>query len=719
MKNQNEDIQKAKKLGLGGARKLSSSTSFLEEKPSTDNFFSQDYTLDFESVGNFTESEPALVVRKQVDGEIKSNSDIYFAYESRRVAKDKKYYFSVYKFFHKLIGNFSFFSFPSKLFSASGNNFFKKYSNKKLKFLNGLPFVRLSFPKFASNTSALKVRTASGLKTLVAIDKDKAKKGKISKSDSNKNYLEWNNSFFHESSNDAKTRFNSANRPNLFSGFYIPYPNTVDIQQYNKFNIPLKIAAYGNDTKIEGGLLVISTGNNLSQQICYVSPHIATTGFANTVETFKVTKKAGVFQSKKFATRDQIILSTGFSNASFPSNLTGVYEEIPFLNKFGKKTFAKSISSTGLNSNPNFIIQWSGSTNENIPANVSGQWILSSGRLAWFNNSGSNTEKTNLQLQQSGEVGFLKYLKSANLYSSGPIVNLNQNAPATSSQWKKLSDNTNAGSLIFNYSKKEELSRKPITFFNNRNEDAAFQVKSFFLDSKNVNSGLLPSGINLELKSGFKFLVSGDSEIVNISGDSFSYEIEQDSHLKQDAPLIHTDFYRFYNKLYSKNTNKTIATGTWNGIIPAGTSFSLEFISTKFNEKVGLNKDLYIIYSGYGTEDFIDLKSKKYLNTRFAKDDLKKVKYEESAGALSYTSHVAFENSEKIENFSRKTATKKIQGYIYRIMKKYIPESVFRNSKMKRFQRFLEIKASTVPQSGGGASSVSGLPDYIIDQNQV
>ena len=718
MRNQKTDILKAKKLGLGGARKLSSSTSFLNEAPSTDNFFSQDTTLAFESVGKFTESDSSLLARKQVGGEVKSNGSTWFSYESIKFAAEKKYYFSKYKFIHKLIANFSFFSSPTMFFSAEGNNFFKKYSQKVTKSMNRLPLVRLSFPNFASNTGLLKVETSSGVKSLLPRDKEMASKSKSTKSDSNKNYLEWNSFFFNENSTESKTKFGTADRPNVFRNFYIPFPNTADIQQYNKFNVPLKIAAYGNDTKIQGGLLVVSTGTSAEQKICYVSPHSITTGFANAVERFKVTKKAGTFKTKSHASRDQIILKRGSGNNSFPDNLTGVYEEIVFFTKFGKKAFAKSISATGENSNPNYIIQWSGGTSApgNCPPNISGQWVISSGKLNWLGSG--NLLKTNLQLQQSGEVGTLVFStgENPNLYTSGPLLSYDIH-PTNSSSWKKSSDNSSAGPLTFDYFSKKQLSTKPVDIFNTRDQEAQFKIKSFFLESKSVNSGKLPDGINFSLQNNYKILTSGDSATFDITGLSFSYNLPPEGHLKQSEPLSSTDFYRFYNKLYSRNTNKTIATGTWDGIIPRGTNFSIEIISTKFNEKVGLNKDLYLVYSGYGSQDLIDLKSRKYLNSRVAKEYFKNIKHEEAEGAISYTAHVSNISSTNIESFAKKTATKKVQGYIYRIMQKYIPESVFINSKLRRFKRFLELKNTTNTQSVG-VDNVSGLPRFIINQNQ-
>ena len=79
---------------------------------------------------------------------------------------------------------------------------------------------------------------------------------------------------------------------------------------------------------------------------------------------------------------------------------------------------------------------------------------------------------------------------------------------------------------------------------------------------------------------------------------------ELKSHLKQTIPLKDTDFYKFYNFLYS--SNKKIATGTWDGIIPANTNFTIEYITTK-NQSVGTNNEFKVFYKNYGDNSQIDL----------------------------------------------------------------------------------------------------------------
>ncbi len=94
---------------------------------------------------------------------------------------------------------------------------------------------------------------------------------------------------------------------------------------------------------------------------------------------------------------------------------------------------------------------------------------------------------------------------------------------------------------------------------------------------------------------------SGALNFLNIN----RYKCESNQHVYQKTPLKDTAFYKFYNSLYTGS--KTLSTGTWNGIIPSGAVYSIELISTKLNTDIGINKDFYIIYSGFGTNDSLDL----------------------------------------------------------------------------------------------------------------
>lgn len=128
------------------------------------------------------------------------------------------------------------------------------------------------------------------------------------------------------------------------------------------------------------------------------------------------------------------------------------------------------------------------------------------------------------------------------------------------------------------------------------------------------------TGSNQFPTSGIRYLKSGDQSVtgaVGYTGETSGfwrlYNIDANEHLKQNTAINSTLFYKFYSGLYTGN--KTFNTGTWNGIIPTGTVFQIEYVTTEFNKEIGCNHPFYILYSGYGTLDQIDSKLTKFLTS--------------------------------------------------------------------------------------------------------
>jgi hypothetical protein len=126
------------------------------------------------------------------------------------------------------------------------------------------------------------------------------------------------------------------------------------------------------------------------------------------------------------------------------------------------------------------------------------------------------------------------------------------------------------------------------------------------------------TGINQFPTSGIRYIQSGDKSVTGavgytgeISGFWRLYNIDANQHLKQDTAIKDTLFYKFYSGLYTGS--KGFNTGTWNGIIPSGTLFQIEYINCEFNKDLGSNHPFYIIYSGYGTLDKVDSKLTKFI----------------------------------------------------------------------------------------------------------
>lgn len=102
-----------------------------------------------------------------------------------------------------------------------------------------------------------------------------------------KNYLVANNNVLSTLSGEFfyPTYTNTGN----YSNYMIPYPNTIDSQNFYAFNIPTKICLDGNYDELRiKGLLVISTGNRLvgTSKICYVSPHMIVPKTVNVIEDY-------------------------------------------------------------------------------------------------------------------------------------------------------------------------------------------------------------------------------------------------------------------------------------------------------------------------------------------------------------------------------------------------------------------------------------------------
>jgi hypothetical protein len=121
-------------------------------------------------------------------------------------------------------------------------------------------------------------------------------------------------------------------------------------------------------------------------------------------------------------------------------------------------------------------------------------------------------------------------------------------------------------------------SRSPITGSGGR-----------IINSRNVY--LLQSG-NLTSVSSFDYIYTGLNYITKItSGSSKRFYNFDAAQLKQQIPLKDTLFYKLYEPVYRKNTFNT---GTWNGIIPSGTPFSIETVRLKNSEITTPNLNIYI-----------------------------------------------------------------------------------------------------------------------------
>jgi hypothetical protein len=73
----------------------------------------------------------------------------------------------------------------------------------------------------------------------------------------------------------------------------------------------------------------------------------------------------------------------------------------------------------------------------------------------------------------------------------------------------------------------------------------------------------------------------GYQNIEVIKSNMFNYTF--DKNIKQTIPLKDTDFYKIYSGLYNKNETERLATGTWDGVIPANVQCEIEILRTTSN----------------------------------------------------------------------------------------------------------------------------------------
>jgi hypothetical protein len=157
----------------------------------------------------------------------------------------------------------------------------------------------------------------------------------------------------------------------------------------------------------------------------------------------------------------------------------------------------------------------------------------------------------------------------------------------------------------------------------------------------------------------------------------------KNGHLQQITPLKDTPYYKFYNHLYSGA--KTLATGTWDGIIPSGTFVNVELITTTLGHKpVGANHHLYVVYSGQGTFDNIDMKLYRKCNLNNYKALFPRVEYKENN--LSYKGNeTSFSNNSAIA-LARSKAKQNINKMINKFIRYNFPEFIIENRTARKFK---------------------------------
>jgi len=176
--------------------------------------------------------------------------------------------------------------------------------------------------------------------------------------------------------------------------------------------------------------------------------------------------------------------------------------------------------------------------------------------------------------------------------------------------------------------------------------------------------------------------------ITGITGHLNTYDIDTDQYLKQNTPIKDTLFYKFYSGLYTGL--KTFNTGTWNGIIPIGINTTIEFISTELNKEIGMNNNLYFVYSGFGTNDTIDAKCSNYLSYFNKENDMiKNTKIKINEGSILIRGYGYGTNNYQAFAAAKINAKYNFLNKISKIIKTWTPEFIYQNRKYKSLRKFL------------------------------
>lgn len=180
------------------------------------------------------------------------------------------------------------------------------------------------------------------------------------------------------------------------------------------------------------------------------------------------------------------------------------------------------------------------------------------------------------------------------------------------------------------------------------------------------------------------------ASVTGITGFVNNMKLDSDQYLKQTTPIKDTLYYKFYSGLYTGN--KTFNTGVWDGIIPSGTPFSIELVSLELNKKNGTINPLYVVYSGFGTNDTIDALITKYMT----QNNIISGYFEDTNIYVGETNtykgvgrNISNESSEKSLISAIIDSRYKIVTKIGKLLKTYVPQVVKENNKLRKLRKFL------------------------------
>ena len=742
-----EDLQK---LGFGAYTKAGEDIGFTDQQK-TAVFNLKNAFLDLENVGPLRNSNPYLVIRKPIESTIGNSAQVKVL-KTWRQAIVSEHFLAKYRINTPLVGQLSEIHFPSEYYSYKDNNFFKPWSEekvvKRVSNKNSFPYARFRFPEKAANTLDIEIQTRAGRQEL-----SPKFVGKLSKEESRKAYYRWYKQATQFQSGQQQSPYDNMN----LSGFNIPYPNAVSIYDSPVFNIPVKLAPKFNQDNGQSpiteqslnGLLLISTGDAEQKTICYISPHTIETGFLNTVEDLytetQMLFKAIVPGVDSLATLDQSSWygsgTTGFIGCGkfgYLDTLNGTYKESPIPSAVtSKKRFYNIENATqqiyfdsGI-STPYGQGAWAIclSGNANLSINTGQRGVV----YIHQPNSLTDWKKTDprklngLWVSASGHPRAASGINLNRASVKSPVVS---NFKACRKERKMLSKLLQMPSLIPDSRyidggyvlpegiyKTDYTYQVPVYSAWRAGTTGTSPTTQLPAPTGNQWSGYIISGKSIT----YQTILNSGIQIPTRTATGTKYTINPDGHFKQTEPLKDTYFYKFYNQLYRDN-NKTIATGTWNGIVPSGVRFSVELVSCTLDTEIGIvnDKNISVIYSGYGTLDSIDSvlrtgispdgahtifpnPSAKYMISGEVPWHQKRNPYRHTIDDyrnLVYTAYKSGPTETDAKNIAKTAAITQINSKILQLVNKIFPSQynynnnttsgglTYKNKKWKRLQKF-------------------------------
>lgn len=344
--------EQIKNLGLAGSLKSANDVGFVDfaanKNPAFKNFY-----LDLENIGVLRSVNPRTVIRDVNPQEGGFNTN-----RTWRTAIESDYYYSTYNIVEYPLENISFTDLSVQNYSYEHNDFFIPFILKKAGNLlksNKFKFARFRFKRNISNTNELRVQTPIGSILTHPAQANLAANTK-------KYYYVWDHSLtgipsgaLQEQGISAQFASQISGTSGILSGYYVPYPTTLDKQDYIGYNIPTHVAPRYNANNQQSikGLLAISIGSANQKQIVYVSPHGMQTGFANTYENFNLTESKVVNLTPGSKRQYVTVTGAGFYNAN------GIYREVKNYPSTGYLKRYRNVLPNGA--------AWTGNTNLNIP----------------------------------------------------------------------------------------------------------------------------------------------------------------------------------------------------------------------------------------------------------------------------------------------------------------------------------------------------------------